>query len=163
MTLNISGVPLSDQRDKSSGGKRLLDDLVVDVLSEGDALLELGLVVRLCTLCLDVLLNSVYLRFVHYELLLNFVELVVDLVLEDQVLLRVVAHRVVRGLLRETVLVLLHEPRYDSESLLFFLERGFQLVSLGELVLHLVLHLGNLLTVLFHFLVNAPFQVLNLL
>ena len=72
------------------------------------------------------------------------------------------AHRMVCRLLRETMLVLLNQLRDHSKSLLLFLESGFELVSLSELVLHLVFHLSNLLAILFHFLVDTSFKIFDL-
>ena len=67
--------------------------------------MELRLIVRLSALRFNVLLNSVNLRLVHDQLLLNVIELVVDVALQDKVLLGVMAHGMVCGLLRETMLV----------------------------------------------------------
>ena len=61
--------------------------------------MELRLIVRLSALRFNVLLNSVNLRLVHNQLLLNVIELVVDVTLQDKVLLGVMTHGVVRGLL----------------------------------------------------------------
>ena len=61
--------------------------------------MELRLIVRLSALRFNVLLNSVNLRLVHDQLLLNVIELVVDVTLQDKVLLGVMTHGVVRGLL----------------------------------------------------------------
>ena len=58
--------------------------------------------------------------------------------------------------------VLLDQLRDHCKPLLLFLESGFELVSLSELVLHLVFHLSNLLAILFHFLVDTSFKVLDL-
>ena len=85
----------------SLNAEALLDQVKVDVMAEGHAILEGTLVVRLCSLCLYVLLNGIDLRLILDEFLLNIVQSNVDVALKNLVLLGVVLHRVVSHLLRE--------------------------------------------------------------
>jgi len=73
-----------------------------------------------------------------------------------------VLHGVVCDLLRKTILVLLHELLNGDHTGLLTLEIGFQLISLGKLVLHLVLHLGDTIGDLLHLLIDTTFQVFDL-
>ena len=63
------------------------------------------LVVALCTLRLDVLLDGVDLRLVLDQLLLDVVQAVVDFTLQNLVLLGVMLHRVEGNLLCKSILV----------------------------------------------------------
>ena len=143
--------------------KRLLDDLGVDVLAELHALLELRLIVRLSALRFNVLLNSVNLRLVHDQLLLNVIELVVDVTLQDKVLLGVMTHGVVRGLLWETMLVRCDKLLDSGKSCFFFSKLSFKFIGFCKLIGHFVLHLADLVRILFHLFVNTAFQILYLL
>ena len=87
------GISVSGQAHAS------LDEIHVDLGAHLHAVLELVLVVALCSLGLDVLLDGVDLGLVLDQLLLDVVESVVDLVAEDLVLLGVVLHGVVSHLL----------------------------------------------------------------
>ena len=127
-----------------------------------DTLLELSLIIRLSSLSLNILLNGIYLGLVDDELLFNFIELVVDLILKNQILFSIMAHCMVSGLLRETVFVLLHKFLNDDKPCLLFLESGLELVCLCELVCHFILHFLNLLAVLLHFFVDTSLQILDL-
>ena len=120
-----------------------------------DTLLELGLIVRLSSLSLNILLNGIYLGFVDDELLFNFIELVVYLILKNKILFSIVTHCVVSRLLREAVFVLLDKFLDDDKPCLFFLESSLELVCLCKLVRHLIFHFLNLLAILLHFFVNT--------
>ena len=79
------------------------------------------------------------------EFLLDVVQSIVNLTLQDLILLRVMLHLMVSDLLLERVAVHIQEPLDQCEAHLLLLERGAQLVRLGELVVHLVLHRVELL------------------
>ncbi len=89
--------------------KTLLDEVEVDLVAEGHAVLEGALVVRLGALGLDVLLDRVDLRLVLDQLLLYVIQTVVDVALQDLILFGVVFHGVIGHLLLEAGLVLLQE------------------------------------------------------
>jgi hypothetical protein len=76
-----------------------LDDVHIDLAAQVHAILELVLVVALCTLGLNILLNCINLRLVLDQLLLDVVQAVVDFALKDLVLLGVMLHRMERNLL----------------------------------------------------------------
>lgn len=86
-----------------------LDEVQVNLRTNGHAVLELVLVVTLRAFGLNVLLDGVDLRLVLDQLLLNIIEPVVDLVTQYLVLLRVVLHRVQRDLFGQVDLVNLHK------------------------------------------------------
>jgi hypothetical protein len=65
-------------------------------------------------------------------------------------------------LLLKRRLVLLEESPDRGQPRLFLVEIGLKLVSPGELVRHLVLHLGDLLRDLLHLLVNSALEGLDL-
>ena len=69
-----------------------LDQVHVDLAAQVHAVLELVLVVALCSLCFDVLLNRIDLRLVLNQLLLDVVQSVVDLALKNLVLFGVMLH-----------------------------------------------------------------------
>jgi len=125
--------------------------------------LELVLVVALRSLRLNVLLNRVDLRLILNQLLLNVVQAIVDLRLKDLIFLRVVAHRVICHLLGQTVLVGLQEGTDRGQALLLGIELPLQIIRLGELVGHIILHLTDLVGGLSHFLVDTAFKVLHFL
>ena len=120
------------------------------------------LVVRLSTLSLNVLLNAVNSRLVGDQTLLDFVEAVVDLVLEDHVAPGVVLHGVERRLLGKTSTVGTNLLSNGLQASLFGLMGGLELTDTSELVGHLVLHLVDVLGVHFHLLVHAALQVSDL-
>ena len=142
--------------------QRLLDDIRVDVRAHLHAGLEVGLVVALRSLGLDVLLDGVDLRFIPDQTLLDLVEPVVNVRLEDLVLPGVVPHAVVSGLLLQLALVLLNQVLDQVESPLFLFEVAAEVGDLVELVEHLVLHLVDALGDSLHLLVNPLLQVPNL-
>jgi hypothetical protein len=145
-----------DDSQPSLNSEALLDEVEVDLVAEAHAVLEGALVVALRALRLDVLLDRVDLRLVLYQLFLDVVQPVVDIGLEDLVLLGVVLHGVVGHLLLQARLVLLQESSYRCQPHLFSVEVNLQLVSLSELIAHLVLHLRDLLSDLLHLLLDAP-------
>lgn len=61
-------------------------------MAKAHAVLEGALVVRLCTLRLDVLLDRIDLRLILDQLLLDIIQSVVDVALQDLVLLGVMLH-----------------------------------------------------------------------
>lgn len=140
-----------------------LDEVHVDLGAHLHAVLELVLVVALCSLRLDVLLDCVDLRLVLDQLLLDVVQPVVDLVSQDLVLLGVVLHRVVSNLLREADLVHLDELLHLVEADLLPLEVRPQLVGLGELVAHVILHIRTFLLCILHLVVDTSLQRLHFL
>lgn len=121
------------------------------------------MVVALGSLRLNVLLDGVDLALVLDQLLLDVVQTVVDLRLKDLVLLGVVPHRVVSHLLRKPVFVRFQESPDRGQALLLSIELHLQVVSLRELVIHVVLHRADLLAGLVHFFVDSSFEVLYLL
>ena len=122
--------------------------------------MELGLIIRLSSLSLDILLYGIYLRLVDDELLFNFIELVVDLILKNKILFSIVTHCVVSGLLGETMFILLDKFLDDNKSCFLLLESSFKLICLCKLVCHFIFHFLDLLAVLFHFFVNARKRIL---
>jgi len=120
------------------------------------------LIVALSAFALNVLLNSIDLRFVLDQLLLDVVQPVVDFTLQDLVLLGVMLHVVVGNLLGQPVLVNLQELFDLAHSDLLVFELTLQVLSLGELVLHLILHCLDLFLGLLHFLVDSSLQILDL-
>jgi len=121
------------------------------------------LIVALSTLALNILLDGIDLRLVLNELLLNVVQPVVDFTLQDLILLGIMLHVVVGDLLGKSILVHLQEFLDGTHSDLFIIELSLQIFSLGELVLHLILHSLDLLLGLLHLLVDSTLQVLNLI
>jgi len=125
--------------------------------------LELALVVGFCALGLYVLLDGVDLRLILDQLLLDVVQAVVDLGLENLVLLGVVLHRVVRNLLAEPISISIQEFLDLAKSYLFLIKLDFEIIGLGELVGHIILHLRNLVLSLLHFLMDSALKVLDFL
>jgi len=121
------------------------------------------LIVRLSTLGLDILLDSIDLGLVFDKLLLNIVQPVVDITGENRVLLGVVLDRVVSYLFSQTILVDLQEVPDVSESHLFLVKLSLDIISFGEFVRNIVVHLVNLFLSLLHFLVNSELKTLDLL
>lgn len=70
--------------------------------------------------------------------------------------------RVVSDLLGQAVFVGLQEFFYLAKAYFFLVELRLKIVSLGELVCHVILHVGNLLLRLLHLLVDPSSKVLNL-
>jgi hypothetical protein len=114
-----------------------------------------ALIVAFSTLCLNVLLNRVYLTLVTDQTLLNLIEAVVDIALQNLVFARFMLHSAVVGLLAQLCLVLFDHLANHNESLFFFFELTSQLIDPHELVLHLVLHLVDALSYSLHFLVDT--------
>ena len=124
----------------SRHGHASLDQVHVNLLAQLHAVRELLLVVCLSSLRLDVLLDSVDLRLVLDELLLDVIEHVVNGTLQNLVLLRIVLHLVISNLLFKTVSVNVEESVDQGKSLLLPFKLLSQLVSSGKLVLHFILH-----------------------
>ena len=76
----------------SSQSHTSLNEVHVDFSTQMHAVLELVLVVALRPLRLDVLLNSIDLRLVLNQLLLDIVQPVINLILEDLVFHFVMVH-----------------------------------------------------------------------
>jgi hypothetical protein len=146
----------------ASGRQALLDYLCVDFRNQLDGLVEMGLIVLLGTLSLDVLLDGVDLRLVGYQSLLLLVKPVVDVALKNLVLSCVVFHRMVRRLLAKSYLILADELFDVHKPLLFKLEILAKLVSLWKLVLEFVLHLLHARHILLELHLDSALQVLVL-
>jgi len=143
--------------------KTLLDEVEVDLVAEGHAVLEGTLVVRLGTLGLDVLLDRVDLRLVLDQLLLYVIQTVVDVALQDLILFGVVFHGVIGHLLLEAGLVLLQEGADGGKTHLLTVKLDLEVVGARELVAHLILHLSDLLRHLLHLLLDSALECLDLL
>lgn len=103
-------------------------------------MLHLLLIVALCPLGFNVLLNGVNLTFIDDQLLLNVVQTVVNVILEDHVAACVVFHRVICRLLAQPISGCLHKCLDSLESVLFVFVIGHKLVRPGKFVGHFVLH-----------------------
>ncbi len=121
------------------------------------------LIVRLSTLGFNILLNSIDRRLVLDQLLLNVIQPVVNITLKDLILLSIMLHRMKSDLLGEARLVLLQQGLDLCQSCLLLVKFYLQVISLSELIVHLIFHCSNLLTHLLHFLINAAFQSFNLI
>ena len=147
----------------SRHGHASLDEVHVDLRAQLHAVAELLLVVSLSALGLDVLLDGIDLRLVLDEFLLDVIESIVNLTLQDLILLRVMLHLVIRDLLLKRIAVHIQEPLDKCEAHLLLLERGPQLVRLGELVVHLVLHRVELFGRVVLLIMDSSAQIFNLL
>lgn len=146
-----------------SGTEGLPNHLVVDLTAQVHALLELRLVVGLGTLSLQVLVHSVDLALVADKSLFDLAQAVVDVILDQLVLLRVVRHRVVRRLLRAGIFVLRHQALDHLDSVLVFLKSLSQFLGMGKLIGDVILHLVDAVGNLVHFPLDSEFEVLNFL
>lgn len=147
----------------SLNSQALLDEVEIDLMAKAHAVLESTLIVALSSLSLYVLLDRIDLRLVLNELLLNVIQAVVDVTLQDLVLLGIMLHGMIGHLLGKAGFVLLEECSDRSETHFLSIKVNFEIVCLGELVRHLVLHLSDLLCDLLHFLLDPTLQSLDLL
>lgn len=132
-------------------------------MAQSHAILECCLVIRFCPLCFNVLLNCIDLRFILNEFLFNIIQAVVDITLQNLVLLGVVLHCMVSHLLLETRLILLKHSTYSCKAYLLTFEFNLKIVSLGELIVHFIFHLGDLFCNLLHLFFNTTLKSLDLL
>ena len=132
------------------------------MLAEHDTLLHLLLVVRLSTLGLNVLLNTINGRFILDQTFLNLIQSVVDLVLEDHVAASVVLHRVISRLLSDSSPVGTDLLANRLQALLLSLMGSLELIDSSELVGHFILHAVDVLAIDFHLLIHATFKICNL-
>ena len=146
-----------------SGGERCFDNLVIDLVAQKDRLLHRFLIVRLSTLGLDVLLDTINGGLVSNKALLDFVESVIDLVLKNHVTASIVLHSVVSRLLGDTGTVGTNLTTNRHKSLLFSFVLSLQIIDAGELVCHLILHAFDVLAVNEHLVIHATFKICNLL
>lgn len=116
------------------------------------------LVVAFCAFSLDVLLNSINLALIANQAFFNFIQLVVDFVLENLILPGVVSNSMIGCLLAELGLILAHQALDQVKTVLFFFESCSKLVNLSKFVSHLVLHLVNTIRDSLHLLINAIFK-----
>ena len=86
----------------SRNAQRPLDLLHVDLVAQGHAFHDSSLQVTLRSFGFDVLLDGIDRLLVADELLLDLVQTVVDIILHDLILLRVVLHGVESHLLGNT-------------------------------------------------------------
>lgn len=121
------------------------------------------LIVRLCALGLDVLLDAVDGGLVGDKALLDLIEAVVNLILEDHVTASVMLHGVVGRLLGHASAVGADLLADGLETLLLGLVLSLEFVKTGELVVHFVFHAVDVLLVDLHLLVHTTLQVGDLL
>jgi len=120
------------------------------------------LVVRLGSLSLDILLDSIDLRLISNKSLLNIVESLIDVMLQDHVPSSVMFHGMVSRLLGQSNLVLSNHLLDINKFLLFSFMLSLKLTYLGELVLHFISHPINILLIGVHFFVHSAFKILDL-
>lgn len=133
------------------------------MLAEHDTLLHLLLVVRLSTLGLNILLDTIDGRFILDQTFLDLIQSIVDLVLEDHVAASVVLHRVISRLLGDSSPVGTHLLANRLQALLLGLVGSLELIDSGELVRHFILHSVDVLAIDFHLLIHATFKICDLL
>ena len=98
------------------------------------------LVVGLCSLGLNVLLDGINLGFILNQFLLDIVQTVIDFRLEDLILFGVMSHRMIGHLLRQAVFISLEEILDAIEADFLLIELSLKVISLGELVGHIIFH-----------------------
>jgi len=133
---------------------RFLDDLVVNILAELHAVLEILVVVGVGTARFNVLVDSVDLRFVSNEALLDLVQTAVDFTLVQLILLSIVLHAVICHLLCEAVFVSENELLNNYQALLLVFEVFSDLIGscklIGNVIFHLVYALSHLAKLVFN-------------
>ena len=122
----------------------------------------MALVIALCTLSLNVLLNSINLTLVTNQTLLDLIQPVVDITLKNLVFARFMLHSTIINLLRELGLILFNHLSNQDEANFLLFELTGQIVNPHKLILHLVFHLVDALSHSFHLFIDTAFKVADL-
>lgn len=112
----------------------LFNDLLVDVVAQLHAVLQVRVVVRVCTARLNILIDCIDLRLVGNQPLFDLVQPIVNIALVELILFGVVFHAVVGDLLSKAILVPEHELFNNNEAFLFCFKVLSYLIGPCELV-----------------------------